>query len=192
MTDEVATSTVVAEAAVEKNEAAEKDDGNRCCPEVGSARLESFDEKSIMWTNKPFIKEKAWCFLYMPLNFRGAMTRACKKIDLDDAKVSDDEFIMLCDMISPWSTRILLSVSKPLVMGAEMVSMSGTFLTKVFEGPYKDFDKWIKEMKTYVKKEKGQDFNVDSSELWYAYYMTCPRCAKKYGKNYTVLFVKVA
>jgi hypothetical protein len=191
MTDKVATTTVVAEAAVEKNKAAEKDDGIRCCPEVGSARLESFDEKEITWKNKPFLKEMTWCFLYMPLNFGGAMNRAFKKIDLADAKVPDDEFIMLCDMISPWSTRILLSVSKPFVMRAEMVRMSGTFLTKVFEGPFKDFDKWIKEMKAYVKKEKGQDFYVDSCEL-YAYYMTCPRCAKKYGKNYTVLFMKVA
>lgn len=190
MTNEVATSIVVAEAAVERNKAAEKDDGTRCCPEIGLARLESFDEKSITWTDKPFIKEKAWCFLYVPLNFGGAMKRACKKIDLDDAKVPDDEFIMLCDMISPWSTRILLSVSKPSVTGAEMVRMSGTFLTKVFEGPYKDFDKWMKEMKAYVKKEKGPDFDADSCE-WYCYYMTCPRCAKKYGKNYTVLFVKV-
>eukprot|EP00977_Amphora_coffeiformis_P023008 scaffold12066_cov171-Amphora_coffeaeformis.AAC.1 len=74
-----------------------------------------------------------------------------------------------------------------------MVHLSGTFLTKVFEGPYSQFDTWIKEMKEYVKKVKGDQVdNVDDYANWYQYYTTCPKCAKKYGKNYTVLFVKVA
>ncbi len=29
--------------------------------------------------------------------------------------------------------------------------MSGTFLTKVFEGPYQNMRKWIEEMKSFAK-----------------------------------------
>ena len=118
------------------------------------------------------------------------MTRASAKIEDANAALPEDEYIMLSDMISPWSTRIYLGVSKDDVAGAEVVHISGTFLTKVFEGSYRNFDKWIKAMKAYVKKEKGDSFNVESCDL-YAHYATCPRCAKKLGKNYTVLLMKV-
>jgi len=36
-----------------------------------------------------------------------------------------------------------------------MEKMSGTFMSKVFEGPYKDAGKWAKDMEKYVRsKEK--------------------------------------
>eukprot|EP00978_Attheya_sp_CCMP212_P004536 scaffold9878_cov45-Attheya_sp.AAC.5 len=171
-----------------KNTAAAKKD--HCCPEFDSAAMQKFDEKEITFKNKPFVKEKTWCFLHVPLNFGGAMTRASTKIEDANAALPEDEFIMLSDLISPWSTRIYLGVSKDDVAGAEVVHTSGTFLTKVFEGPYKDFDKWIKAMKAHVKKEKGESFDVESCDL-YAHYATCPGCAKKFGKNYTVLLMKV-
>ena len=65
-----------------------------------------------------------------------------------------------------------------------MESISGTFLTKVFEGPYKDAGKWVKEMQAYVKS-KGSEVGK-----MYFYYTTCPKCAKVYGKNYTVVLAK--
>jgi len=102
---------------------------------------------------------------------------------------------MLADMKNPFVSRIYLSVTKDDVPGAEVVKLSGTFLTKVFEGPYSNFGTWIKEMKDYVRKERGaqksgEQFDIDSCDM-YAFYATCPKCAKKYGKNFTVLFVKV-
>jgi hypothetical protein len=162
-----------------------------CCLKF-DARIESFQEKEWKFEKKPFVVDSTWCFFYIPLNFGGAMTRACSKIEAADAAVPDEEFIMLSDMTSRWSTRILLSASKDLVPGAEMVHLSGTFLTKVFEGPYSDFGKWIMEMKAYIRKEKNGEAGIDADKCeMYAYYATCPGCAKKYGKNYTVLFAKV-
>mmetsp|Transcript_12890 Transcript_12890/g.24787 ORF Transcript_12890/g.24787 Transcript_12890/m.24787 type:complete len:184 (+) Transcript_12890:107-658(+) len=170
-----------------------KDDSQKiCCPDF-SPRIASFDEKEIIWKDKAFIKDSTWCFFYIPLNFGGATTRACGKIEAAGAAVPDEDFVMLSDMTSRWNTNIFFSVAKDDVPGAEMVHLSGTFLTKVFEGPYSQFDTWIKEMKEYVKKIKGDQVdNVDDYANWYQYYTTCPKCAKKYGKNYTVLFVKVA
>ena len=45
--------------------------------------------------------------------------------------------------------------------------------------------KWIKEMEQFVQG-KGKE-----STMQYFYYTTCPKCAKKYGKNYVVLLAKV-
>ena len=169
--------------------AAEKATGDLlCCREFDPA---PWDEKEITWKDKPFLKESTWCFLHVPLNFGGATNRFNAKVEAaPDIKVPDDEFVMLSDMRSPWSTRIYFSVAKDSIPSGEIVKFTGTFLTKVFEGPYKNFNSWIAEMKTYVKKEKGQE-DVKSCDL-YAYYATCPKCAKKYGKNYVVLFAKVA
>ena len=164
---------------------ATKNTGDKCCEEFDPSL---WDEKEIVWKDKPFLKESTWCFFYIPLNFSGAMTRANRKIEDVGAAVPSKEFVLFSDMISRWSTRIYLSVSKDTIPGANIVKLSGTYVTKVFEGPYKDFDKWIKDMQTYVKKEKGLD--VEGCDM-YAQYGTCPKCAKKYGKNFVVALAKI-
>jgi len=58
--------------------------------------------------------------------------------------------------------------------------MSGDYLTKVFEGPYKKAPKWEKEMEVFVEN-KGKHVKKT-----YFFYTTCPKCAKFYGKNYLV------
>jgi len=71
------------------------------------------------------------------------------------------------------------------VQNGKMAEISGTFLCKVFEGPYKNMCKWIKEMEQYVKSKDKE------TKMQYFYYTTCPKCAKKYGKNYVVLLAKI-
>lgn len=66
-----------------------------------------------------------------------------------------------------------------------MTTISGMFLTKVFEGPYKNVGEWMKEMREYVLQKDKE------LKMMYAYYTTCPKCAKKYGKNYVVLLAQV-
>uniref|UniRef100_A0A7S2EL24 Uncharacterized protein n=1 Tax=Trieres chinensis TaxID=1514140 RepID=A0A7S2EL24_TRICV len=167
---------------------AEKSGEDVCCAKFDPARL---DNREIVWENKPFVKDGVWCVYYMPLNFGSMMARAMGKIEAVGANCSDEDFLMLADMKSPWSSTVYFAVTKDDVLGAEMVKISGTFLTKVFEGPYKDFGKWVTEMERHVKAKMGEGFDVKCAEM-FAYYATCPKCSKKYGKNYTVLFAKVA
>ena len=71
------------------------------------------------------------------------------------------------------------------VPGADMVHLSGDFLTKVFEGPFSDVPKWLDELEQYV---------IDHGEhvaKIYFFYTTCPRCAKVYGHNYVVGFAEL-
>jgi hypothetical protein len=66
-----------------------------------------------------------------------------------------------------------------------MGALSGTFLTKVFEGPFVEAPSWAAQMQAYVAG-RGQTIQ----KLYFGY-TTCPKCAKAYGKNYVVLFAKV-
>jgi len=91
---------------------------------------------------------------------------------------------MLSDENSLWGSDVYIAVTKE-VPQAEMTKISGTFLTKVFEGPYKNAGKWVKEMKAYGNA-KGREI-----KKMYFFYTTCPKCAKVYGKNYVVILAEV-
>lgn len=159
------------------NEAQDKETG--CCKRFNP---EPWEEKEIFWDNKQFIKDHVSSFMHIPLNMGGKIV---KNMDLmAKAGAKNDEQIMLTDEKSSWGSDIYIATDKD-VPGAEMAKISGTFLTKVFEGPYRDISKWIKEMMAYVKSQ-----NKHMKKLYFSY-TTCPNCAKAYGKNYVVLFAKI-
>jgi hypothetical protein len=85
---------------------------------------------------------------------------------------------------SAWHGEHYFSVTKE-VPGADNVRLSGTFLAKVFEGPYRDAGKWVREMRDYVTSQGRQMRKL------YFFYTTCPKCIKRYGKNYVVAFAEV-
>jgi len=45
--------------------------------------------------------------------------------------------------------------------------------------------KWIDEMKGFVQS-RGKEI-----QKLYFYYTTCPKCAKKYGKNYVAILAQI-
>ncbi|MFC1783372.1 hydrolase, partial [Planctomycetota bacterium] len=94
------------------------------------------------------------------------------------------EPVMLSDENSLWGADVYIAVEKE-VTDADMQKISGTFMTKVFEGPYKDARQWCRQMQEYVQG-KGEQF-----KKMYYYYTTCPKCAKVYGKNYVVLLAEL-
>ncbi len=150
-----------------------------CCPKFNP---EPWDEKEITWQDNLFIKDHVRSFLHIPLGFGKAMTKNMEMIEAADALAPEP--LMLSDENSLWGSDVYIAVSKE-VPGTETERMSGTFLTKVFEGPYKNAGKWAKEMQTYVRT-KDREMNK-----MYFFYTTCPKCAKVYGKNYTVLLAEV-
>jgi len=152
-----------------------------CCPRFNP---EPWDEKEITWDNKLFAKDHVTSFFHIPLNFGGVMKRIMGKIDEAKAAPSPNDFILLSDEKSLWGADIYIAIKKE-VPGAVMKEISGTFLTKVFEGPYGSMKKWMDEMQKYVESE-----NREIKKLYF-YYTTCPKCAKHYGKNYVVLVAKV-
>jgi hypothetical protein len=79
---------------------------------------------------------------------------------------------------------LYLAVDKT-VPGAENVTLNGTFYSRVYEGPFKDTGKWCKD---YEAKAQVKGYRI---RKWYMWYTTCPKCAKKYGKNYVVILSEV-
>ncbi len=150
-----------------------------CCPKFNP---KEWDFRRIVWKDKLFVKSHVTSFFHIPLNFGGIMKNSMKKIEISLAK--DPEMLVLSDETSFWGTDIFISVTDK-VSKMEMTKLSGVFLTRVFEGSFKNMGKWIKEMKTYVKTQ-GQ-----SLEKLYFWRTTCPKCSKKYGVNYVVIFAKV-
>lgn len=61
-----------------------------------------------------------------------------------------------------------------------MTTLSGDYVTKVFEGPYRQARRWDEEM-----RQVARDRTAEPREVYF-FYTTCPKCAKAYGKNYVV------
>lgn len=150
-----------------------------CCE---SFNPEPWQEKEITWKDKIFVKDHVTSFFHIPLNFGQKVVKNMELIEKASAKASYQ--LMLTDENSLWGCDIYMDVAKD-VPGAQMAALSGTFLTKVFEGSYQNAGKWAKEMGEYVKN-KGKEL-----KKMYFSYTTCPKCAKAYGKNYVVLFAQV-
>lgn len=150
-----------------------------CCPRFNP---EPWDKKETSWQDKLFLKDHVRSFLHIPLNFGKVMVKNMERIKEFDALAPEP--LMLSDEKSLWGADIYIAVSRE-VPQAKMEKISGTFLTKVFEGPYKNAGKWAKEMKAYVKSKSREIKKI------YFFYTTCPKCAEFYGKNYTVLLAMV-
>jgi hypothetical protein len=141
-----------------------------------------WQDKEIVWKDKLFVKDQVTSFLHIPLNMGKKIIKNMGLIEKAKAKSSYQ--LMLTDEKSLWGCDIYIDVAKD-VPGAKMSTLSGTFLTKVFEGPYQNVGIWAKEMEEYVKN-KGKKLK----KLYFSY-TTCPKCAKEYGKNYVVLFGQI-
>lgn len=154
-------------------------DQTNCCPQFNP---EPWDGKEITWTDKLFIKDRVKSLFHIPLNFGQVMTRNMNKIKAtgDDG----EEIICLSDENSLWGADVYLSV-KAEIPDANNTRLSGTYLTKVFEGSYRNMKNWIMEMNNYVVGK-----NKVAKKLYF-YYTTCPKCAKIYGKNYVVILAEI-
>ncbi len=150
-----------------------------CCPKFDPA---PWDGKIIEWENKRFIKDKVLTLFYMPINFGGVMKKLDRKVREAGASIPDN--LGLSDHTSKWNMDMYLAVDKQ-IPDSENVTLSGRFLSKVYEGPFKDTKKWSDDFEAYAK-EQGHEI-----KKWFMWYTTCPKCAKKYGKNYVVIIAEI-
>lgn len=151
-----------------------------CCPEFEPSL---WDEKILEWDKKRFVKSNICTLFYMPLNFGAVMRKLDAKIRASGAEMEKDG-LGLSDHTSKWNMDIYLAVNKE-VPGLTNVAMTGKFLCKVYEGAYKETGKWCKDYENYAKSRHVK------IEKWYLWYTTCPKCAKKYGKNYVAIIGRI-
>jgi hypothetical protein len=142
-----------------------------------------WDGKVWEWENKRFIRDRVKTFFFIPLTFGKVITRMNAQVEEAGAAMPDR--LCLSDHTSRWNMDLFLAVDRE-IPGAENVTLSGRYLTKVYEGPYGDTGKWCKDFESYAAKQ-----NL-AIKKWYMWYTTCPTCAKKYGKNHVVIVARVA
>ena len=150
-----------------------------CCPRFDPA---PWDGKVLTWERKLFVRDRVTSFLHIPLNFGAVVRRNGAAIAAAGAEVEPG--MILSDENSLWGADIYIEVARE-VPQAHMTSLSGTFLTKAFEGPYRNMRAWVAEMAAYVRAQGHQVRKL------YFYYTTCPRCAKEYGRNHVVILAQV-
>ena len=146
-----------------------------------------WDEKTHHWKDKLFIKDTIPQLFHIPIfpSMIGKMImRQWRKAEDAGAAPDKKDFLWLCYDPSPWKSEHYIWVTKK-VPNAENVKISGTFISKVFDGPYNAAPKWIKEMDEWLAQQGKK------AKKYYFYFTTCPKCAKKYGHNYVVVFAQV-
>ena len=146
-----------------------------CCPRFNP---EGWDNQRLHFEGKTFVRATTRSAMHIPWNMGQVFTRVQQHIE--DAGAADPATeIVLSRDTSPWEAEHYFAVSKD-VDGEDMTTLSGDFITRVFEGPYRR------------AKEYSHDMEVAATAMGktakrvFFFYTTCPRCAKAYEENYMI------
>ncbi len=150
-----------------------------CCPRFDPA---PWDDKIFDWNNRKFMRDRVFTLFHIPVNFGKVITRMMAKVEKAGASVPD--WLCLSDHTSKWNMDLYLAVDRD-IGDAEMAPLSGKFYSRVYEGSFSNTGKWCAD---YEKQAAGKGMSV---KKWFMWYTTCPKCAKKYGKNYVVIMARV-
>lgn len=151
----------------------------KCCPRLNA---EDWDRKEMEWNNKLFYRTKYRSIFHIPLNIGSVVTKAIA--ELDSKGLAEDPTLMLSREESMFSSTMLLSLNQD-TSELNTEKLSGKYASRLFEGSYRETRKWVKEIKQYC-----EGTGKEAKELLF-WYVTCPKCAKKYGGAQTVIFAKV-
>ena len=158
-----------------------------CCPEFNPQK---WDQKTFNWEEKQFIKETIPTLFHMPFppmigkKITRMMNLATSANRIDSKK---DEVLVLFQDPSAFKSNIYISVTGD-VPGANNVLISGKFIARVYDGPYNAIPRFVKEMNRYLEKEGKK---VPRDDEYYIHYAYCPKCEKKYGHQYMILFARI-
>jgi hypothetical protein len=146
-----------------------------CCPRFNPI---GWDGQKLHFDEKLFLRATTRSVMHIPVNMGKVFSRVQKAAEAVDAFDMDD-FIVLSRDLNAWESEHLFAVHRD-VPPEEVVLLSGDFVTKVFEGPYRKAKDWCVEMEDIARAHGHEDGAI------YFFYTTCPKCAKAYGKNYVV------
>jgi len=108
------------------------DNETNCCPRF---RPGPWQDQELHFDNKLFVRASTVSAFHMPLNMGSVFARTIAAIET--AHAAGGGLLVLSHDDSAWHAEHLFAVDKE-VPGADMVRLSGDFLTRVFEGPFKE------------------------------------------------------
>lgn len=151
-----------------------------CCPRFDPA---GWDGLHLTFDDELFVRATTRSLMHVPLNMEHVFTRVQKHIE--EAGAQDPErYLVLSRDLSASQAEHYFAVTRD-VPGENMERISGTFITRLFEGPYRQAKSWHHEM------EVAAEAVGRTAKRVFMFYTTCPRCAKAFGKNYVVGFAEI-
>jgi len=151
------------------------DNTTGCCPRF---HPQGWDNKHLHFEDKKFLRATTRSAMHIPWNMGSVFTRVQTRIEDENAADRATEIVLSRD-ISPWEAEHFFAVDKD-VAGEEITTLSGDFMTRVFEGPYRRAKDFSHDMEVAAKA-----MGLTAKRVFF-YYTTCPKCAKAYGENYIV------
>lgn len=155
---------------------------NICCLKFNPKRYQNTKH---IWKNKLFLRGRVMQFLHIPLNMGTVVTNMFAKIEKAHALPLKKDVLLLCHDLSPFRSEILIAVKKP-IPGQELVSLTGEYISNAYDGSYNSIPKWIPDIERLCR-QKGKTMMT-----YYVHYAYCPKCSKKFGHNWIVLFAQIA
>jgi hypothetical protein len=146
-----------------------------CCPKFDPA---GWDHQTLHFKDKLFVRAITRSVAHVPLNMGRIFARVQEHIE-EAGALDPSQALVLSRDLSPWSGEHLFAVTQD-VDGEEMTTLTGDFVTRVFEGSYAKATEWIGAMKAaagVAGHQAGRTF---------LFYTTCPKCAEAYGQNYVI------
>ena len=162
----------------------EKAKEKECCPEF---HPEKWSEKTFKWHEKRFIKTWLPTFFHIPYapmiakRIANLMELAEEAQALEENK---EDILLLFTDPHPFKSEIYLSVNHH-VQNANNTSLSGNFISKVFDGPYKAIPKFIMQLKDFLHLQE------EKAKRFFVHYAYCPKCAEEFDHNYMVIFAEI-
>jgi len=146
-----------------------------CCAKFNP---DGWNNQELHFQSKPFVRAETRSVLHIPVNMGKVFSRVFSHLDAADAIRPDATFV-LSKELSPWKAEHYFAVDKP-IPDENVTTLSGDFITHVFEGSYQKAKDWYVEMQDLVRAQGTEPTDI------YFFYTTCPKCAKAYGQNYVV------
>lgn len=151
-----------------------------CCVRMNSRE---WDLKQHVWKREPFFVVKHGLFFHIPINFGGIVKTAMDQ--LEKTYKPEYPFMMLERELNWFTGKLMVALKKP-AKGPDVEYLSGTFISKVFNGPYNRLGPAVQELAEHVRKKRGA-----RPTEFYFWYTVCPRCAKKLGGYQTIIFARM-
>jgi hypothetical protein len=153
-----------------------------CCPRFNP---EVWDEVTLHFVDKPFLRATTKSANHVPMDMDEVFTRVHQHMSAADAIDDDNTLVLSRDLSASLGEHLFAIPDDVEVPDEERISLTGDFITRVFEGPYEQAGSWMGAMIQAAKDQGG-----DGEEVYF-FYTTCPKCAEFYGKNYVVGVARV-
>lgn len=151
-----------------------------CCPKL---KKSDWDGKKQVWKNKAFYVAKHRQIFHMPIGIGKAIVKAMEGVKGYKIK---EPIIMLDKEQGLFGAKMMIAVEGANQKDKNIETLSGTFYTSFYQGPYKGMRTAIKSAVENVKKKEGHP----PSDIYF-WYANCPKCAPAQGGPITVIFSKV-